>query len=192
MTPRLAILASLVCLLLLSLAFAEPPKVPAPAPAIAPKAVPPIPAWVTNAVDAKSPARPFARGIFSTQAAQLEKFVPSGALAKELKAPAGYVLRVYDGNLEAKPAVPASMEVLKDGARLFAARGHRFQNATAEDITGDNAPDVFRITHISGTEPTSFHQFIVELGVAFRVQTIGPFANPIPNPKSDKSGPPQP
>ena len=89
----------------------------------------------------------------------------------------GHILRVYEGSDETNPRTPASLEIVKDGQRFFCARGHLFFNPAAEDITGDQSPDLIRVTHASGLNPVIYHQFIFTFGVKFRVQTIGPFVN---------------
>ena len=87
------------------------------------------------------------------------------------------VLRLARLQLITPPRTPASLELVKGDTRLFCARGYRFLNPVAEDITGDKVPDLIRITHASGLQPTSYHQFLFTFVVKFRVQTIGPFVN---------------
>ena len=167
----------------------DPPKTPAPKelPKKKPVRKPqPPPAWLTKPEDPKSPGRPFFRGIYTTEKEWLPLFKPSGKLTVELKSAAGHVLRLYTGDPKSKPAVPASLEILQGEKRIFCARGHRFVNPTAEDLTGDEMPDIFRVTHASGGKTENYHQFIFEIGRFFRVKTIGPFVNEKVPPQDSK------
>ncbi|MBL69388.1 MAG: hypothetical protein CMO74_13245 [Verrucomicrobiales bacterium] len=140
------------------------------------KVLPP-PAWLEKAEDSKSPSNPFARGIYSIEAAWQPLFKPSGTLAAEVKMKTGHVLRVYKGNRETMPPTPASLEILKEGKRIFCARGHKFFDAASEDVTGDKVPDIIKVTHSSNLKPISYNRFIFTFYPKFRVHTIGPFVN---------------
>ena len=156
---------------------ADPPLKPKPLPKKRIRKPQLPPAWLTKAVDIKTPEKPFTRGIYTTEESWLPLFKPSGKLTTEVKMKSGHILRVYEGSDETNPRTPASLEIVKDDQRFFCARGHRFFNSAAEDITGDQSPDLIRVTHASDLNPVTYHQFIFTFGAKFRVLTIGPFVN---------------
>ena len=171
---------ALVLLLTFSISVlaGDPPKSKLKPPAKKPIRKPQLPpAWIAKPIDPKSPAKPFARGIYTTEADWLPLFKPSGKLTTEVKMKTGHTLRVYAGSNETNPRTPASLELVKGDTPLFCARGYRFFNPVAEDITGDKVPDLIRVTHASGLQPTTYHQFLFTFVGKFRVQTIGPFVN---------------
>ena len=71
------------------LIFADEKPKPPPKKKPPKKQLPPV--WLTKAEDPKSPTRPFARGIYTTEAEWLPLFKPTGKLATELKGLDGQV-----------------------------------------------------------------------------------------------------